>query len=317
MKPLKFLFAALAVIIVTDTARAEDGTWPRTVKHAAGELTIEKKPLRIVSTTPSLTGILLAIEAPVIATAATTPSILTDDKGFFSQWAEVADERGVKTLYSNLNFDIEAVIGAEPDLLIASATGADSVLQHYAELTAQGVPTLVVDYSNQSWQEIAIELGKALGLEKEAAASIARFDAYAAEAAKTIKPPAGPVSIVAYDIGSTYSVGRPESPQGQLLQALGLKVAGLPEELRPQITRRSDFEFISRENLPAAVQTESVFLLRGTEKDVAAFLADPVLANRAAVKNRQVYPLGPSSFRIDYYSGRQMIDAVAQALKAP
>ena len=38
---------------------------------------------------------------------------------------------------------------------------------------------------------------------------------------------------------------------------------------------------------------------------------DPVLANLRAVQHKRVYPLGPSSFRIDYYSGRQMLDTVA------
>lgn len=60
-----------------------------------GHADAEIKPLRIVSTAPSLTGILLAINAPLVASAATTPSPLTDEKGFFSQWAKVADERGV------------------------------------------------------------------------------------------------------------------------------------------------------------------------------------------------------------------------------
>jgi len=35
-----------------------------------------------------------------------------------------------------------------------------------------------------------------------------------------------------------------------------------------------------------------------------------VLANLDAVKGNQVYSLGPTSFRIDYYSGIQMIDMV-------
>src|SRR5258707_13006025 len=34
------------------------------------------------------------------------------------------------TLFRSLQFDIEAAIGASPDLLVASATGADSVAQH-------------------------------------------------------------------------------------------------------------------------------------------------------------------------------------------
>ncbi|EXL02770.1 Fe2+-enterobactin ABC transporter substrate-binding protein [Ochrobactrum sp. WV_118_8] len=308
-----FLLLATMVILFSPyrTAIGAEQVWPRTVKHEAGELTLKTKPVRIVSTTPSITGILLAMGAPLVATAATTPSPLTDNKGFFLQWADVADERGVEVLYPNLEFDMEAIIGFEPDLLIASATGADSVVQHYSELKAQGIPTLVVNYSNQSWQEIATQLGTALGLEDETGATIARFDAKVAVVAATITPPSEPVTIVGYNIGNSYSVGRISSPQSQLLQALGFKVDGLPDTVAKDVTRRSDFDFISHENLSAAITGKSIFLLRGSQNDVQALLKDPVLANLPAVRDHNVYPLGPSSFRIDYYSGLQMIEAVA------
>ncbi|MGO2203385.1 Fe2+-enterobactin ABC transporter substrate-binding protein [Pseudomonas helleri] len=277
------------------------------VAHAADT------PRRIVSTTPSVTGILLAMNAPLIATAATTPSRLSDAKGFFTQWAEVADQRGVQVLYSNLLFDIEAVIGQDPDLLVLSATGADSVIQHQGELQAQGINTTVVNYSNQSWQQMAVELGKVTGLEQQAQDAIKRFDDYTAQVAATLTPPAQPVSVVGYNIAGSYSVGLPSSPQARLLSALGFKVAGLPEALDAQVRRSSDVGFISRENLSRAIVGDSVFLLGGNDADVQAFLADPVLTNLPAVINKQVYPLGVSSFRIDYYSGRQMIDTVARS----
>ncbi len=314
--------AALALMGVVFLAgvqavHAQSADWPRTVTHEAGALVLEKPPQRVVSTTPSVTGILLAIGAPLVSSAATSPSNLTDKKGFFSQWADIADEQGVGILYSNLRFDPEAVIGANPDLLVVSATGADSAVQHYAELEAQGIPTLVVNYSNQRWQEIATKLGEATGLEAGAADAIKRFNDYAAQVANTLKAPQAPVSIVGYNLGGSYSIARPESPHAQLLSSLGFEVAGLPQNLMSQVTRRSDFEFISRENLSAAISGETVFLLNGTDADVAAFLADPVLANLPAVRNKQVYPLGPTSFRIDYYSGRQMIDMVALNFRAP
>ena len=277
------------------------------VAHAADP------PRRIVSTTPSVTGILLAMNAPLIATAATTPSRLSDDKGFFTQWAEVADQRGVQVLYRNLLFDIEAVIGQDPDLLVLSATGADSVIQHQGELQAQGINTTVVNYSNQSWQQMAVELGKVTGLEQQAQDAIKRFDDYTAQVAATLTPPAEPVSVVGYNIAGSYSVGLPSSPQARLLSALGFKVAGLPEALDAQVRRSSDVGFISRENLSRAIVGDSVFLLGGNDADVQAFLADPVLANLPAVIHKRVYPLGVSSFRIDYYSGRQMIDTVARS----
>src|SRR6218665_2178619 len=89
-------------------------------RGGGGELGVKGRAGWMVSTTPSVTGILLAIGAPVIASAATTPSILTDRKGFFAQWAEVADARGVKVLYSGLKFDIQAILGPKPDPPIAS-----------------------------------------------------------------------------------------------------------------------------------------------------------------------------------------------------
>ncbi|ROL80819.1 Fe2+-enterobactin ABC transporter substrate-binding protein [Pseudomonas protegens] len=269
-------------------------------------------PSRIVSTSPSVSGILLAMDAPLVASAATTASRLTDQQGFFSQWAKVAEQRGVQVLYRNLQFDIEAVIASDPDLVVVSATGADSVIAQRAELQAQGIETLVVDYSNQSWQDIATELGQRTGLEPQARAAIQRFDQYAADTAAHITPPPGPVSVVGYNIAGSYSIGRLNSPQARLLTGLGFKVAELPEALAGKVTRASDFQFISRENLPAAISGDSVFLLSADESDVQAFLADPVLANLPAVIHKRVYALGPSSFRIDYYSGRQMIDAVAE-----
>ena len=272
----------------------------------------ETSPARIVSTTPSVTGILLAMDAPLVASAATTPSRLSDAKGFFTQWAEVADQRGVQVLYKNLVFDIEAVIGQDPDLLVISATGADSVIQHQDELNAQGVKTFVVNYSNQSWQEIATELGRQTGLQSQAAAAIKRFDDYTADVGASLKVPAGSVSVVGYNIGGSYSIARENSPQARVISALGFKVAGLPAALESQVKRSSDVAFISRENLSAGITGDSVFLLSATDADVQAFLADPVLANLPAVINKRVYALGPSSFRIDYYSGREMIDAVAR-----
>jgi iron complex transport system substrate-binding protein len=316
-----FFFAGLclgmSIVLPLHGSLANDGAWPRDIEHAKGQISLKAKPVRIISTAPSLTGILLAINAPVLASAATTPSGMTDASGFFSQWAEVAHQRGVEILYGNLVFDIESVIGWNPDLIVGSSTGADSIVQHYAELEKQQLPTMIVDYANHRWQDVARQLGKATGQEEGAENAIRRFDKYASDVATTIVPPSGPVTIVGYNVGGSYSIGKAESAQAQVLASLGMTVVGLPENLRGGVTRSSDFDFISHENLAAAVVGDSVFLLRAGEEDVKAFLADPVLANLPAVINRRVYALGQSSFRIDYYSGLQVIDTVAAALRKP
>ena len=307
MKKLLISIAVAAVVLAVLVVVVRQGAGNDRVVE-----TRQAKPLRIVSTTPSVTGILLAMDAPLVASAATTPSRLSDAKGFFTQWAEVADQRGVEVLYRNLVFDIEAVVGTNPDLLVISSTGADSVIQHQAELQAQGIATTVVNYSNQSWQEMAVALGQATGLQAQAAAAIKRFDDHAASTAARIKPAEGSVSVVGYNIGGSYSISRINSPQARVLTALGFHVVDLPPALEGQVKRSTDFAFISRENLSAAIAGDSVFLMGGSDADVAAFLADPVLANLPAVIHQRVYALGPSSFRIDYYSGLQMIDAVAR-----
>ena len=47
-----------------------------------------KPPQRIVSTSVTITGTLLAIDAPVVASGATSPNPLVADKqGFFTQWS--------------------------------------------------------------------------------------------------------------------------------------------------------------------------------------------------------------------------------------
>lgn len=308
---------ALVAILGGGPASAQDRGWPRTIRHAAGETVLAAKPRRIVSTTPSVTGILLAIDAPVIATAATTPSPLSDEKGFFSQWAREADRRGVQVLYPNLNFDIEAVLGWKPDLVIVSTTGRDSVVQHRAELEALGIPTLVVDYSSRSWQDLAVELGAATGLEDEARAAIGRFDGDLAAAARAIDTRGARVSIVGYNIAGSYSVAHLSSPVAKLLAALGFGIVTLPPGMMSNSTRPSDFAFFSRENLSAAITGDTVFLLRATEADVQAFLDEPVLANHPAVLAKRVYPLGPTSFRIDPYSGRQVIVRIRSRFGRP
>ncbi|MBE3638565.1 Fe2+-enterobactin ABC transporter substrate-binding protein [Mangrovicoccus algicola] len=312
--PSLALIAGLLPLVLAGPLRAAD--WPRQIPHAAGTLTLEDAPEIIVSTTPSVTGILLAIGAPVAASAATTPGPLTDDRGFFSQWAAAADAQGVEVLYPNLGFDMEAIIGWWPDLVVASTTGADSILPHLPALQAQGVPTIAVDYAERSWQDLARDLGRATGHEAGAEEAIRDFDRQVAGIAAGIAPHEGRASIVGYKIADTYSIGKPASAQAQLLAALGFEIAGLPERLRAQVTRSSNFDFISRENLGGAITGETVFLLNGTADTVRAFLADPVLANLPAVQKRQVYGLGQSSFRIDYYSGLQTAAAVAAQFAA-
>ncbi|MET8338357.1 hypothetical protein [Streptosporangium canum] len=82
----------------------------------------------------SMTGHLLALDAPVVASQATTPGPFTDGNGFFKQWADVAAQRGIQVVYQGFEADIEKVIAAKPDLIVGSASGADSTAKVYERL---------------------------------------------------------------------------------------------------------------------------------------------------------------------------------------
>lgn len=298
----------------SDGGSGDEGSWPRTVEHELGKTKIPAKPTKIVNTALSATGTLLAMDAPLFASAATEPSPITDDKGFFSQWAEEADKRDVEVLYKNLEFDLEAIIDAEPDLVIVAVSGADAQSDNYDEIS-ELFPCIGIDYSKQSWQDLATQLGDWLDLQDGAKKAIDDFDAYAAEAKDKITPNDGEASIVSFNgPGQDQGIGKKTGPHADLMNALGIDVVEAPEDLDTSDQKRDDFAFVSYENLSKAIEGDSVFLLTGTEDTVEKFSSDKVLANLPAVKDKQVYPLGITSFRIDYYSGKLLIDEVVKSL---
>lgn len=94
---------------------------------------------------------------------------------------------------------------------------------------------------------------------------------------------------------------------------MGFTVVDAPPGLETRRQKRSDFAFVTYENLAKAIKGKSIFLISASDKTVAGFLADPLLANLPAVQSKRVHSLGPTSFRIDYYSGRQIVDAVVKS----
>lgn len=292
------------------SAGAGENTWPRTITHALGTTVITSKPKAIVSTSLTLTGTLLSIDAPVTASAASTASSKPGDVGFFAWWADVAKERGVEVLYKNLKYDEEAVIATHPDLIVISTTGADATADQYKALSAIA-PTIALDYSSASWQDIAVELGKATGLESQAQGTVSAFDARVAEVKDQITIPTGTTNAVVFrgDGGDT-AFAKTKGSHGQLLSSLGFDVVGADDALDTSEQSRTDFAFVSLENTVTALTGQTVFIVTGTGTQVAALEKEPVLKNAPAVKASQVYALGKDSFRIDYYSATSIVDII-------
>lgn len=308
----------------------EQGQWPRTVDSLVVQdgkatketekITIEKKPERIVSTSVTVTGSLLAIDAPVVATGGAQPGPAATDDGFFNQWADVAEERNVKSLY-HLEPSFEKILAESPDLIFVSAAGADSATKIYDQLKGIGVPVIVVDYSNQSWEELVTELGAATGHENNAKETLADFDKRVSEVKNNINLPPQPTNIgLALPEGEGLNFWTTQSAQGALLTELGFEVIE-PDasvvDTESQFAKRNDVKHVAPENLDKAINGNTFLVTNvdGVNNPVDAITSNPQLADTTAVKNKHVYKINPEVFRIDFYSASKLLDQIEQQFK--
>lgn len=307
------VFFFISSVLWSHAAQAENG-WPRTIQGINGSVTLPQPPKRIVSTSVTLTGSLLAIDAPVIASGATAQnSRLADAQGFFRQWGEVAKQRGVKRLYIG-EPSSEAIAAEAPDLIVVSATGNDSAIKLVDQLSAIA-PTLVVNYDDKSWQQLVGVLGEATGHEAQAAARIKAFDERENALKSKLTLPPQPVSAMVWNgDGRAVNLWTAESAQGKLLQQLGFELATPPANIQQghSMGQRKDIIQLSGENLAAGLNGNSYMLFAAEDKTAHAVINNPFLAQTSAVKNKQVYALGLETFRLDYYSASRLLTRLEQ-----
>lgn len=295
-------------------ASADNASWPRQVTDSKGTHTLQKPPQRIVSTSVSLTGALLAINAPVIASGATTPNNrISDDRGFLRQWSELAKQRHVQRLYI-VELNLESVAAARPDLILVSGTGRDSALGYYDQLAAIA-PTLVLRYDDKSWQQLLKQLGQITGQQQQATDRINQFNARLKDLCpgKTLQLPPQPVNVVVYTPATqTATLLTSYSAQGRLLEQLGFTLA-VPETLYSRYSQqqRRDRLPLTGENLLLGLTGHSLLLAGGNSEDVQKLIQNPLLTHLPAIAQHRVWALGDETFRIDYYSANQLLDSIS------
>jgi iron complex transport system substrate-binding protein len=308
MKRRSFLInsACTAGTFMLGTQGQADTGWPRNIPNADGShTTLNAKPTRILSTSVTLAGSLLAIDAPLVATATTVRG------DFFGQWQHIAQERGVEKLWRAGAVDLEAVWAYAPDLIVVSVTGADSVLAQRAALE-EIAPVLVFDYGAVGWEELAKFLGQAIGHEAEAEALLNLFTTELQTMRTQLELPTGMTNIISYNgPGAPNPVATANGVHGRLLTALGFKLEDPQRSWQSKnAPPAADFIRAAYEHL-TELKAETTFVLSGTDEDAQRLLADPILGNMPSVQLEQVYGLGRNSFRVDYYSASEIISGIA------
>ncbi len=301
-----------AAAAVDDTA--DEAAWPLEIEHAYGTTTIEDQPERVTSASVSMTGHLLAVEAPVVASMATRPSNIADENGFFIQWADVAIDLGVEPI-SGPELNFEAIAASEP-LIVGSAVGGDAVSEEAYALLSDIAPTIVIDHSASSWEEITALLGEAVGHQDEAAAALDTFDDLVAEVAQTTDTTYEVVALVFNPDG--MNVFTSESAHGQLLESLGYTLHELPEGSTDDPANvsnggRSDIVGISVENASTAFGDSTLFFVSADQAAVDGYGTDvSVLGALPAFVDGRAHALGFSSFRLDYFSATDVVELIRE-----
>lgn len=295
-----FLMMSVFSISTSLAAAVSESQWPRTFVNADGSTTqIPRKPQKILSTTTTVTGTLVAIDAPVVA------SSTAGDGKFFAQWADIAKQRNIEQLWAVGSVDTEMAYAVMPDLIVVAATGGDSVMDLVPELKLIA-PVIIVDYGAQTWQELAVKLGFATGREAFVEQKIAQFNDYLKNVKLNL--PDTRANIIAYNgPGIANVIAKETGPHSELLHSLGFEIEGAKSEWETFSDKRSDFVRAHYETL-TMLKAPMTFVIVADDSKAQTVMNDPVLVNLPSVQKKQVYPLGLNSFRIDYYSSMEIVE---------
>ena len=292
---------------------AQSGSETRTVETEQGDVDVPSAPQRVVVLNYALAGYLYDLDVPVVAT---TPEV-TGAEGEFSQfWSEKAEAQETEFLpWSNDGFDVEAIIAADPDLIIAGGIGFP--LKHATDAYDQlkeVAPTVIVPGDKQTWQDqfsfIADDvLGRGSDYEKFESA----YEDRAAEVRDTISVPKGEISILTLDSReSPYILIEGKSLAAEL-EPLGFTTAPLFEEndIEPY-TAGGDMFGPSLEVLPDVLRSETVFVVGFNNADIGVDdLKDEAPYDRVpAFESGQVHDLPYWSMRADYDEVMALFDTI-------
>ncbi|MFK4114680.1 iron-siderophore ABC transporter substrate-binding protein [Microbacterium sp. NPDC006705] len=278
------------------TAGDASGAFPVTITSALGDAVIPEKPERVATWGWSAQDAVLALGVVPVA----MPAFAYGGVDGVLPWdADAIAELGGETPTLLTGGDtsepnIEEFVEARPDVILAPYSG---LTQEQFDALSKVAP--VVAYPDQrwatSWEDQTAIVGQALGMSDEAADLVAQVDSDIADLASQHPALAG--KSFAYGANNQpeiLNVFRDDDPRVQLLTQLGMTVAPSVEELAPD-GDDSYFYQLGFENLNA-LKSDVLVAYFGTQADVDAFVADPLVAAMPQVQQDRFAPIVGESF---------------------
>lgn len=297
----------------SDDGRSTSGSETRVVETEQGEVEVPADPQKVVVLNYALAGYLFDLDVPVVAT---TPEVTESDGEFSQFWSEKAEAQGTEFLpWSNDGFDLEAIIEAEPDLIIAGGIGFP--LKHATDAydrLQEVAPTVVVSGDKQTWQDqFSFIASDVLGRQEDYEKFESAYEDRVAEVKDNISVPEGEISILTLDSKDTPYILIEGKSLSAELEPLGFTTAPLFEEndIEPY-TAGGDMFGPSLEVLPDVLRSETVFVVGFNDAGIGVDdLKDEAPYDRVpAFESGQVHDLPYWSMRGDYDEALALLDIV-------
>ncbi|MEU3271059.1 ABC transporter substrate-binding protein [Saccharomonospora sp. NPDC006951] len=292
---------------------ASSGADTRSVRTEQGIVEIPAEPKRVVVLNHALAGYLYDLDVPVVATVSED----ADRKGEFSEfWKDKAIENGTSLLeWGTDGFDYEAILEADPDLIVGGGLGLPSALATKAYDRLGGIaPTVLVSGSLATWQEQFRFLAEDVFGEAEAYADyLAAYESRVEEVKNAITPPPGPAAHLTITADGTPYVLFENTGLPQMLGELGIEPAPLVEDnnLKPY-KPGGDMAELSTEQVGQLLRMPTVFVtgFNADTTDVATLSRQSVYAKLPAFENGNAYDLPYWTVRGDYDEAMALLDII-------
>jgi iron complex transport system substrate-binding protein len=304
-------------------ARAGDGQYPLTIKHALGTTTIEKKPVRVATVNWANHEVPLALGVVPVGMAAA--NFGDDDGDGLLPWvSDKLDELGGEkpVLFDETDgIDFEAVSDTAPDVILASYSGLTQ--EDYDELS-EIAP--VVAYPEQpwatDWREM-IELNStAMGMADEGEQLVADLDAEIKQTVEKVPALTGKSAMFLTHVDTTdlseVSFYTTHDTRAKFFADLGLAT---PDSIATASKTTEKFSLTQSAEQVDALDDVDIIVTYGDAEMVKALKADPLLSKMPAVENDAIVllpdtPLGtaanPTPLSISYVL-KDYVDMMAAA----
>lgn len=250
------------VLNTTDSARI--------VRDARGEVEVPLEPTRIIALHNIFSEALVAMGVAPVGAVARASGMPEQLQHGLKDTQPVGEQNAP---------DFEAILALEPDLILAQA---DKIGDNY-ELLSAIAPTLLLDEPEGPWREWLHGLGEAIGHTKEADATIAAYDARAAEVKAEVAALHPDETVLLLRVREkdirVYGGSRRSGPV--LYQDLGLNP-------HPLVPLDVEHETVSNEIIPE-LTADHIFLMVEDETKMAGIEGTALWQGLPAVQAGHVY----------------------------